>query len=92
MDWDIIFGLSITVGLPVILIFYLIRRWFNIKERRMEIEASTAAERAAQYAVQNKELEQRVAVLEQIAVDGGAQTAAQIEALRQLPERKEKTN
>ena len=29
------------------------------------------------------ELEQRVRVLEQIVTDGGAQTAAQIEALRQ---------
>ena len=92
MEWDIVFGLGVTVALPLLVFFYVVRRWFDIKERRIEIEASTAAERAAQYAVQNKELEQRVRVLEQIAVDGGAETAAQIEALRQLPERTETRN
>ena len=40
------------------------------------------AEKAAQYATSNSELEQRVRVLEQIVTDGGMQTAAQIEALR----------
>ena len=35
----------------------------------------------------NAELEPRVRVLEQIVTDGGSQTAAQIEALRELPER-----
>jgi hypothetical protein len=44
-----------------------------------------AAEKAAQYATSNAELEQRVRVLEQIVTDGGAQTAAQIEALRGRP-------
>ena len=34
------------------------------------------------------ELEQRVRVLEQIVTDGGAQTAAQIEALRGSPSRR----
>ena len=32
-----------------------------------------------------RELEERVRVLEQIVTDGGAQTAAQIEALRDRP-------
>jgi hypothetical protein len=41
-----------------------------------------AAEKAAQYAASNSELEQRVRVLEQIVTDGGIHTAAQIEALR----------
>jgi len=41
-----------------------------------------AAEKAAQYASRSHELEERVRVLEQIVTDGGAQTAAQIEALR----------
>jgi hypothetical protein len=44
-----------------------------------------AAEKAAQYASRSHELEQRVRVLEQIVTDGGAQTAAQIEALRTPP-------
>ena len=41
-----------------------------------------AAEKAAQYAASNAELEARVRVLEQIVTDGGLETAAQIEALR----------
>jgi hypothetical protein len=42
-----------------------------------------AAEKAAQYASRTHELEQRVRVLEQIVTDRGAQTASQIEALRE---------
>ncbi|MEO6113980.1 MAG: hypothetical protein ABIP07_06000 [Sphingomicrobium sp.] len=61
---------------------FLLNRWFKLKERRLEIEVTATAEKAAQYAVSNTELEQRVRVLEQIVTDGGAQTAAQIEALR----------
>ena len=47
------------------------------------MNSRAAAERAAEYAVSNTQLEQRVRVLEQIVTDSGAQTAAQIEALRQ---------
>ncbi|HEX6217667.1 MAG TPA: hypothetical protein VFZ35_00150 [Sphingomicrobium sp.] len=61
----------------------LITRWFRLKEKRLEIEALAAAEKAAQYASRSTELEARVRVLEQIVTDQGAQTAAQIEALRQ---------
>ena len=72
----------IVVGLPVVALSVLLLRWMRIKERRMEIEANTAAERAAQYAASNAELEARVRVLEKIVTDGGLETAAQIEALR----------
>jgi hypothetical protein len=72
----------IVIGLPVIACSVLLLRWMRIKEKRMEIEANTAAERAAQYAASNAELEARVRVLEKIVTDGGLETAAQIEALR----------
>ncbi|MDV3257700.1 MAG: hypothetical protein LOX97_07975 [Sphingomonas sp.] len=75
-------GLLIAIGFPSLLLIYLIRRWFALKERRLEIDALAAAERAAQYATQNAELEARVRVLEKIVTDGGIETAAQIEALR----------
>jgi hypothetical protein len=75
-------GLLIALLLPTIFLIYVFRRWFSYKEKQLEVNARTAAERAAEYAVSNKELEQRVRVLEQIVTDGGAQTAAQIEALR----------
>jgi hypothetical protein len=72
----------IVVGLPMIIFGLILNRWFKLKERRMEIEANSAAERAAQYAASNAELEARVRVLEKIVTDGGLETAAQIEALR----------
>ena len=72
----------IIIGLPVITVLYMAHRWFRLREKRLEIEAGMAAEKAAQYASRSMELEQRVRVLEQIVTDSGAETAAQIEALR----------
>lgn len=73
----------IVVGLPVILLMIIANRWFKLREKKLEVEAGLAAEKAAQYASGNMELEQRVRVLEQIVTDRGAETASQIEALRQ---------
>ena len=78
-----VIALLITVLLPTTLLIYVFRRWFSYKEKQLELEARMTAEKAAQYATSNAELEQRVRVLEQIVTDGGAQTAAQIEALRE---------
>src|SRR5438067_12333195 len=78
---------TIIVGLPVIFLMVLANRFFKFREKKLEIEALNAAEKAAQYASRSHELEERVRVLEQIVTDGGAQTAAQIEALRDAPRR-----
>ncbi|HEY7006432.1 MAG TPA: hypothetical protein VH392_08105 [Sphingomicrobium sp.] len=80
-----VFIALIVVGLPVLLLMIIANRWFRLREKKLEVEAALAAEKAAQYASRSMELEQRVRVLEQIATDGGAQTAAQIEALRAVP-------
>lgn len=72
----------IVIGLPTIMLMLAFNRFFKLRERKLEIEAGMAAEKAAQYASRTHELEDRVRVLEQIVTDGGAQTAAQIEALR----------
>jgi chemotaxis response regulator CheB len=72
----------IIIGLPVIMIMLIANRYFKYREKRLEVEALNAAEKAAQYASRSHELEERVRVLEQIVTDHGAQTAAQIEALR----------
>jgi uncharacterized protein with GYD domain len=48
----------------------------------MQMQAQQTAEKAAQYATSNKELEDRVRVLERIVTDGGYDVATQIEALR----------
>jgi hypothetical protein len=54
------------------------------KLAEMEIQATSrlTAERAAQYATGNSELEERVRVLERIVTDRGYDVATQIEALR----------
>ncbi len=72
----------IIIGLPTIMLIVGINRFFKLREKKLDVEALMAAEKAAQYATSNAALEQRVRVLEQIVTDGGAQTAAQIEALR----------
>jgi hypothetical protein len=77
-----VMALLITVFLPTVFLIYIARRFFMFKEKQLEVNARIAAEKAAEYATSNSELEQRVRVLEQIITDQGAQTAAQIEALR----------
>ncbi len=71
-----------VIGLPMLTFGLIFSRWFKLKEKRLELEANQAAEKAAQYAASNAELEARVRVLEKIVTDGGLETAAQIEALR----------
>jgi NADH:ubiquinone oxidoreductase subunit D len=78
----------IIIGLPTIMLMLIANRYFKYREKRLEVEAMNAAEKAAQYASRSHELEERVRVLEQIVTDSGAQTAAQIEALRQPPRRR----
>jgi hypothetical protein len=58
------------------------KMWLRVKERQIDAQSTLAAEKTAQYAAHTERLEARVRVLEQIVTDGGAQTAAQIEALR----------
>lgn len=72
----------IAVGLPVLVLFYGFHRFFRFREKKLEADTLLAAEKAAQYAASNAELEARVRVLEKIVTDGGLETAAQIEALR----------
>ena len=82
-----VFGLLIVVAVPTMLLVYMARRFFSFREKQLEAETSLAAEKAAQYAASNAQLEARVRVLEQIVTDRGAETAAQIEALREPPTR-----
>ena len=77
-----VFLALIVIGLPVILLMVIANRYFKLREKKLEVEAGMAAEKAAQYASRSLEMEQRLQVLEQIVTDGGVQTAAQIEALR----------
>jgi hypothetical protein len=74
----------VVIGLPVIFLMIVANRFFKLREKKLEIEAMNAAEKAAQYASRSHELEERVRVLEQIVTDSGAQTAAQIETPRRV--------
>lgn len=75
----------VIIGLPVWVLMLIVTRYFKLREKKLDVEALMAAEKAAQYAASNTQLEQRVRVLEQIVTDAGAETAAQIEALRGRP-------
>jgi hypothetical protein len=78
-----VFLAAIIIGSPVVMLMLIANRFFRLREKKLEVEATLAAEKAAQYASRSLELEQRVRVLEQIVTDRGAETASQIEALRQ---------
>jgi cob(I)alamin adenosyltransferase len=82
-----VFIALIVIGLPVMMLMLIANRFFKLREKKLEVEAGMAAEKAAQYASRTHELEDRVRVLEQIVTDRGAETAAQIEALREAPRR-----
>lgn len=60
------------------------KRRLDFLERKLELTAGVTAEKAAQYATRNAELENRVRVLERIATAGSSahDVALQIEALR----------
>jgi hypothetical protein len=78
----------IVIGLPVVMLTLAFNRFFKFREKKLEVDAQMAAEKAAQYAARTRELEQRVQVLEQIVTDRGMETAAQIDALRKQPARR----
>ena len=67
-----IFALSI----PIIAI------WTKHRQKIAEMELHATAEKAAQYATQYTQLEDRMRVLERIVTDKGYDVATQIEALR----------
>jgi hypothetical protein len=58
------------------------KMWLRVKEKQISSQSDLAAEKSAQYAQHMERYEARLRVLEQIVTDSGAQTAAQIEALR----------
>ena len=76
-----VIAVLITVLLPTLFLFYVFRRWFTYTGEQLEVKRSQPLN-GGRVCGKHKELEQRVRVLEQIATDAGAQTATQIEALR----------
>ncbi|MEO6311980.1 MAG: hypothetical protein ABIO47_06865 [Sphingomicrobium sp.] len=82
MDPIIIPILGISCGVIAVIGGVFVKPWLRLKERQIEAQTTLAAEKSAQYAAHVERLEARMRVLEQIATDRGAETAAQIEALR----------
>jgi uncharacterized protein with GYD domain len=77
--------LGLLVGLAAIVMVFsipILAIWTKHRKEMMQMQVNTTAEKAAQYATSNKELEDRVRVLERIVTDGGYDVATQIEALR----------
>lgn len=89
MDVSLLVFFGIVVGLPVLggISVSAFQRWLQHKERMGQLIADQTAEKAAQYASHVERIEARLRVVEEIVTDGGAQTAAQIEALRERPRR-----
>lgn len=71
----------VSVLLPSLLIFYLAKRYFQLKEKKLEIEAVNAAEKAAQYVARSHEIEERLAVIERIITDRPSALAREIDSL-----------
>lgn len=84
MDTSLLIFFVIVVAIPVVggISMASFQRWLQHKERMGKLIADQTAEKAAQYASHVERIEARLRVVEQIVTDGGAQTAAQIEALR----------
>lgn len=74
----------VAVSAPFLMIVGIVwvRSQSRLEEKRIAATAENSAERAAQYATSNKQLEERVRVLERIVTDRGYDVATQIEALR----------
>ena len=85
MEPSLLIFFVIVVGIPVLggISMSAFQRWLQHKEKMGQLIASQTAEKAAQYASHVERIETRLRVVEQIVTDGGVQTAAQIEALRQ---------
>jgi len=75
----------VVVGLPTMAAFALVSRVLRYREKKMELEAQTAAAQAAATNPRPDLLEQRVRVLERIVTDKGMNVADEIERLRDLP-------
>jgi hypothetical protein len=89
LDTSLLIFFVIVVGIPVLggISMSAFQRWLQHKERMGQLIADQTAEKAAQYASHVERIEARLRVVEEIVTDGGAQTAAQIEALRDTPRR-----
>ena len=81
MDVPEFLSVMVSILLPAGLIFYIARRSFALREKKLDIEALHAAEKAAQYVARSKEMEARLSVLERIVTDQPTMLANEIDRL-----------
>ena len=81
----IMFAIAAIVMVSGITLHSILTLFFNYREKRLELQASAAANKAAVHAVQTERLEQRMRVLERIVTDKGLVLADEIERLRDEP-------
>jgi len=72
----------LALSIPIFAIWS--KHQLKMADKQVSATAQNTAERAAQYASQVAQLEDRVRVLERIVTDGGYDIATQIEALRDV--------
>jgi hypothetical protein len=86
MDYALIIPL-IGVCIPVIAIASVtINKLIQLREKQIEFAANQAAEKAARYAANGAEMEQRIRVLERIVTDRGINLSEEIDRLNDVPE------
>ena len=76
-----VLAILFAIVTPALLVFYFAKRFFQLKEKKLDIEALNAAEKAAQYIARTTELEQRLAVVERIVTDQPHALAREIDSL-----------
>lgn len=81
MDFGEFVLIAMSMLLPAGLIFYILRRAFTIREKRLDIEALHAAEKAAQYVAHSRDVEERIAVIERIVTDHPTMLSQEIDRL-----------
>ena len=78
-----IFVVAVPVG--ALALASVAGRFIHLREKQIEFAATQAAEKAARYAANGAEMEQRVRVLERIVTDRGIDLDEEIERLRAMP-------
>ena len=85
MDYALFIPL-IGVCIPIVAIASVtVNKLIRLREKQIEFAATQAAEKAARYAANGAEMEQRVRVLERIVTDRGLDLSDEIDRLNDTP-------
>ncbi len=85
MDLGMVMIFAVAVPVGVVAVSSVLEKLIRLREKQIEFAAGMAAEKAARYAANGAEMEQRIRVLERIVTDRGIDIADEIERLRAVP-------